>query len=625
MTLKRALITAIMCVLTGIVLYSAAYGQWPNIQHRATVLLICTALGFLIFPFREGAPVWQRITVDGGLFAAAAAASVYMIWNYWDIMLRPSSLPDWNIWLGVALIVIVLELARRTIGWAFTILIGVFGAYALLGHLIPGRLGHGGASTEMLVDLLYFSTDGLWGPIMDIFVSLLILFAIFSGLMMATGAGESLLEFAKILGGRMRGGPAKIAVISSAMVGSMTGSSVTNVAMTGNFTIPMMKRLGYRAEVAGGIEATASTGGQITPPLMGAGLFLMSEFLGIPLGEMMLIALVPALLFYVGVLSSVHFESLKFGVDRVPAAEIPTWGAFRAFAVWGPLVLPFLVLLGMIFRGYSADYAMVFAILTLLASYLASVRSFGELGVRLFGLLNALEGMAKAIVTLGVLCAAAGLLVGVIGSVGIGVKFADLVLSLAGANFLASLVLAGAVVMIVGMGIPTTAAYILAVSVIGLAFNRLEISPLQTHMFIFYFATLSAITPPVCAAVYVAAGIAEASWVKVALHTVRFAVIKYLMPFLFIFHPGLLWMEGANGVLVAALASALGAVLLSAAFTGYLFAALAPAVKLVLGIAALAVMWPNPIVQMVGLLVAAGLVLLNWQSGRQAAAEGSPR
>ena len=500
-------------------------------------------------------------------------------------------------------------------------MIGVFGAYALLGHLIPGRMGHGGVSTEMLVDLLYFSTDGLWGPIMDIFVSLLILFAIFSGLMMATGAGESLLNFAKILGGQMRGGPAKIAVISSAMVGSMTGSSVTNVAMTGNFTIPMMKRLGYRAEVAGGIEATASTGGQITPPLMGAGLFLMSELLGIPLGEMMLIALVPAILFYVGVLSSVHFESLKFGVDRVSLSEIPGWSAFRAFSVWGPLVLPFLVLLSMIFRGYSADYAMLFAILTLLASHLASVRSLGELRAKLLGLLVALEGMAKAIVTLGVLCAAAGLLVGVIGSVGIGVKFADLVLSLAGANFFASLFLAGVVVMVVGMGIPTTAAYILAVSVIGLAFNRLGITPLQTHMFIFYFATLSAITPPVCAAVYVAAGIAEASWVKVALHTVRFAVIKYLMPFLFIYHPGLLGMEGTGGVLMAASASAIGAVLLSAAFTGYLFTTLSTVAKTALTVAAIAIMWPNPAVQVAGLMFASGLVAVNWRTERRSATE----
>lgn len=611
MILKRATIAVLMCVLAGIALYGAGYGQWPNIQHRATVLLICIALGFLIFPFRKGAPLWQRLAVDGGMFSASAVTSFYVIWNYWDIMLRPAGLPEWNIWLGVVLIVIVLELARRTIGWAFAIMICLFGGYALLGHLIPGRMGHGGASIDMLVDILYFSTDGLWGPIMDIFVSLLILFAIFSGLMMATGAGESLLDFAKILGGRMRGGPAKIAVISSAMVGSMTGSSVTNVAMTGNFTIPMMKRLGYRAEVAGGIEATASTGGQITPPLMGAGLFLMSEFLGIPLGEMMLIALVPALLFYAGVLSSVHFESLKFGVDRVPASEIPGWAAFRAFRVWGPTVLPFLVLLVMIFRGYSADYAMLFAILTLLVGYLAPSRSLTDFRQKLSGLLLALEGMAKAIVTLGILCAAAGLLVGVIGSVGIGIKFADLVLSLAGANFFASLVLAGIVVMIVGMGIPTTAAYILAVSVIGLAFNRLGISALQTHMFIFYFATLSAITPPVCAAVYVAAGIAEADWIKVALHTMRFAVIKYLMPFLFIFHPGLLWMEGPGGVLATAAAGALGAVLLSAAFTGYLFAALSHMGRLALGAAALALFWPTPMVQVAGLLAAAAVALLN--------------
>ncbi len=615
--IKKYTVGALMLIVVAVVLYSAAFGQWPNIQHRAGIFSLCLAMGLILFPFRENASTATRIAVDGGLFLFGSGASLYVIWNYWDIMLRPGSLPKWDVWLGVALILVVMELARRSIGYAFAILIAVFGAYALLGHLIPGKLGHGGASAEFLVDILFFSTDGIWGPITDIFVTLLIPFTIFSGLMMATGAGESLLDFAKIVGGRMRGGPAKIAVLSSAMVGSMTGSSVTNVAMTGNFTIPMMKRLGYRPEVAGGIEATASTGGQITPPLMGAGLFLMSEFLGVPVSQMMLIALVPAILFYIGVLSAVHFESVKSGVGRVPAAEIPDWSKFRSFGVLGPLVLPLLVLIGMIIYGFSADYAMLFAILTLVGTYLMSAGSLKEVRKRVISIVNSFEGMAKTIATLGVLCASAGLLVGVIGSVGIGVKFADAVLGLAGANFLASLVLAGAVIMIVGMGIPTTAAYVLALAVIGLAFKKLGIEPLQTHMFIFYFATLSAITPPVCAAVYVAAGIAEANWIKVAVHTIRFAAIKYLMPFLFIFHPGLLWVNGPIDLLITASACGIGAVLLSAVFSGYLLAPLNWMMKLALTAAALAVMWPNPMVQAVALLPVIAIVALNLLANRK--------
>ena len=621
--IRKYTISTLMMIVVAVVLYSAAYGQWPNIQQRAGIFAFCLAMGLILFPFRQDAPKGQRFVVDGLLFLLGGGASLYVIVNYWDIMLNPGSLPDWNIWFGVALILVVLELARRTIGYAFAVLIAIFGAYALFGHLIPGKLGHGGASAEFLIDMLYFSTDGIWGPIADIFVTLLIPFTIFSGLMMATGAGENLLDFAKIVGGKMRGGPAKIAVISSAMVGSMTGSSVTNVAMTGNFTIPMMKRLGYRPEVAGGIEATASTGGQITPPLMGAGLFLMSEFLGIPVSRMMLIVLIPAILFYVGVLSAVHFESIRSGIGRVPADEIPEWSKFRKFQVWGPLILPFLLLLGMIFKGYSADYAMLFAILALVATYLGSSRSMADLRGKAVSLIVALEGMAKSIVTLGVLCASAGLLVGVIGSVGIGVKFADAVLSLAGESFLVSLILAGMVIMILGMGIPTTAAYVLALAAIGLAFNKLDIAPLQTHMFIFYFATLSAITPPVCAAVYVAAGIAEASWLKVAIHTIRFAAIKYLMPFLFIFHPGLLGVNGFWDMLFTATACGIGAVLLSGVFSSHLLAPLNGPIKLALAVAALAIMWPDPIIQGLALIPIGAILVLNAMNNRKVPDQGA--
>ena len=619
--IKKYTISTLMVIVAAVVLYSAAYGQWPNIQQRAGIFALCLAMGLILFPFRQDAPMGQRFAVDGLLFLLGGSASLYVIVNYWDIMLDPGSLPGWNVWFGVILILVVLELARRAVGYAFAALIAIFGAYALFGHLIPGKLGHGGASIEFLAGMLYFSTDGIWGPIADIFVTLLIPFTIFSGLMMATGAGESLLDFAKIVGGRMRGGPAKIAVISSAMVGSMTGSSVTNVAMTGHFTIPMMKRLGYRPEVAGGVEATASTGGQITPPLMGAGLFLMSEFLGIPVSQMMLIALVPAALFYVGVLSAVHFESVKSGVGRIPVDEIPEWSKFRKFQVWGPLILPFLMLLGMIFEGYSADYAMLFAILALVATYLVSSRSMADLRSKAVSLIAALEGIAKPIVTLGVLCASAGLLVGVIGSVGIGVKFADAVLGLADENFLVSLVLAGMVIMILGMGIPTTAAYVLALAVVGLAFNKLGIAPLQTHMFIFYFATLSAITPPVCAAVYVAAGIAEASWIRVAIHTIRFAVIKYLMPFLFIFHPGLLGMNGIWDMLFTAMACGIGAVLLSGVFSGHLLAPLNGPMKLALAVAAMAIMWPDPIIQGLALVPIGAILVLNVMNSRKASGQ----
>ncbi len=583
--------------LLGLVFYSVYFGQLPNMQHRAIILSLVVFMGLLIFPFQaKGIPNSVARLFDFSLFAGALAACLYIAINYWDIVMDQGALRPEAVFLMSILVIAIMELSRRTIGWSFAILVALFSFYALYGHLLPGRLGHGGVSLNMMSGLLYLSTDGIWGTVMDIFASLLILFVFFSTLMLTTGAGDTMMDLAKVIGGRMRGGPAKIAVISSAMVGSMTGSSVTNVAMTGNFTIPMMKRLGYRSEVAAGIEATASSGGQITPPLMGAGLFLMAEFLGIELGQMMLIALIPALLFYVGVLASVHFESLKNGIEALPEEEMPAPGSLRAFDRWGALVFPFGTLIYMVINGYSVDLSIFTAILALVFVHLTGARSFSGLKERIGDLVHAIDDAVKPLVVLGLLCAAAGILIGVIGFVGIGIKFGDAMLSLADGNMLAALTLAGAVVIIIGMGMPTTAAYILAISITLTAFTKLGISELSTHMFVFYFATLSAITPPVCAAVFVAAGLADASWVKTAIQTMRFAVIKYLLPFLFVFRPETLLQGTAPEVAYAISVCTVATVLLSAAFAGYFTGPIARWQQAVLIVAAILLLWPSFIV-----------------------------
>lgn len=595
-------------LLVGLTAYGALFGQLPNIQHRSIVLALVTLLAIVVVPGRGSWPIARGL--DAALLAVVLVAGAWVYWNYWDVMMNPVAHRPEAVILGLALAAAILELARRTIGWTFAILVAVFAAYALFGHLLPGRIGHGGVSLRMLTSMLYLSTDGIWGQVFDIYASFLILFVLFSALMMATGAGETMMDLAKIIGGRLRGGAAKISVISSAMIGSMTGSSVTNVAMTGNFTIPMMKRLGYRPEVAGGIEATASSGGQITPPLMGAGLFLMAEFLNLPLGHVMLIALVPAFLFYVGVLASVHFESLRAGVGSLPAEEMPDAARLKAFAVWGPLALPFILLLAMILSGRSVGLSILAACAALALLHLLAARSLSDLRSRTTDLVRAFRDAAPALVTLGALCAAAGVLIGVIGFVGIGVKFGDAVLSLADGNLVAGLALAGLVIIVIGMGMPTTAAYILAISVILTAFVELGIAPLQAHMFVFYFATLSAITPPVCAAVFVAAGLAGASWWATAVQTVRFAVIKYLLPFLFVFRPETVLKGEPLAIAGVLLASTLGAIALSASFAGYLRAPLGGAMRVLVGAAGLLLLFPSWIANLAGLallIIAAAL------------------
>lgn len=610
--IRRRVASVLVFLLIGYVGYSIAFGALPNLQHRSIVMILSLGIAFACFPLRASGPGRALgAGVDAVLFAGVVAAAVYVIVNYWDLMLNPGLPGGVAMLLGGALILAVLDLSRRCLGWAFAILVAVFAAYALFGDLLPGKLGHGGASLRMLVSLTYLSTDGLLGGLFGIFATLLIPFVVFSGFMLATGAGEAFLDLAKVAGGRFSGGPAKVSVMSSAFVGSMTGSSVTNVAMTGNFTIPLMKRLGYRPAVAGAIEATASSGGQITPPLMGAGLFLMAELLRVPVPEMMLIALVPAALFYIGVLGSVHFESVRAGVGALPREEVPKLDRFRGFAVWGPLALPFLVLISMIFIGFSVGLALLGAIGTLLAAYLSGARDRRGLADRLAVLGRAMGDMARPIAVLGVLCAAAGLLVAVIGYVGVGVKVADMVLALGTDNLPLTLVLAAAMVMLAGMGMPTTAAYLLAASVIATTFAELGIPDLQAHMFIFYFATLSAITPPVCAAVYVAAGLADAPWFKVALEAVRFAAIKYLLPFLFIAQPALL-LSGAPAEIAWTIAvCAVATVALSAALAGQLFRPLGPVERAVLLLGAGLAFWPDPAVALAGLAILAGSALWN--------------
>ncbi|MFV0385950.1 TRAP transporter permease [Paracoccus sp. (in: a-proteobacteria)] len=612
-TVKRLVVAGLL----GFVIHGTLFGQLPNIQFRAIVLSAVIVLAILCHPAGGKRPGPVARLWDGALLLIGLAGCAYVAVNYWDIMFDQYALRPAGNLLGLGLILVVLELSRRTVGRAFGVLVAIFAAYALWGDALPGRLGHGGVSHETLMSLLYFSTDGLWGQIFDIFASLLVLFILFSSLMMVTGTGERMIRLACYLGGGMRGGAAKIAVIASAFVGSVSGSSVTNVAMTGTLTIPMMKRLGYRPAVAGAIEATASSGGQITPPMMGAGLFLMAEFLGIPVGHMMLVAAFPAALFFLGVLASVHLESLRHGIGALPPDEIPDRDEVQRFDVYAPIFLPITILVAVLAVGYPAAIAILAACTTLAALHLAPARSMRDLRARGRDLLGVFDDAAGPLAMLGTLCAAAGVLIGVIGVVGLGIKFGDTVMSLANDNLFAALLLSGAVIMVIGMGMPTTAAYVLASSVILTAFIKLGVPEISAHMFIFFFATLSAITPPVCAAVFVAAGIAGAPMLPTAVQTMRFAAIKYVLPFLFVLRPEVLLMGEPATVAFAMLKCVVTTLLLSAAFTGYLFAPVPLIGRTVLMLAAVLALGGGWIWLAAALAMTAGVHLMSAIGGHQ--------
>ncbi|MGE0714137.1 MAG: TRAP transporter permease [Alphaproteobacteria bacterium] len=603
--------------LTTYLFATSYFGTPPNIQHRSLIFAACLVVAFVHFrPGRGRHIAWYDWLLAIG--SLAACGNVFV--NYWAIMTDPGFAGPVDYVLGAILIVAILELSRRCIDSSFTILVGIFVAYALLGHLLPGRLGHGVLGWEFLVENMYLTTNGIWGELMAIFVEVIALFLIFSAVMIATGADRVVIAAAMVLGGRFRGGPAKICVISSAAIGTISGSSVTNAAMVGNVTIPMMKRIGYRGEIAAAIEATASSGGQITPPLMGAGLFLMAQLLNVAVTDIMIAAVVPAFLFYVGVLSAVHFDAVRDRMSGVPKGATEGLDGLASPRSWVPVALPFGVLLYLVLDGYSIELAVVAAVVVLVAAILVTARSPGDAWGRLERVIRGLAAAGPAIVAMAVLLAASALLVGLMDVTGVGVKLTELTLRLSSGTFIGTLLLSALVVLVLGLGLPTTASYLVAAALGATALRHVGLSELQAHMFLFYFATLSAISPPVAPAVFVAASIADAPPLLAMLHTMRFAMIKYVLPFGMALNQALLMEGGVAEVLVSIVAAAIGTVFISAAFSGYFAGRLALPLRIACAAGGLACFYPAGWVMLAGLTVLAAIGAANWLAQRQAGA-----
>ncbi|MCC7272269.1 MAG: TRAP transporter fused permease subunit [Alphaproteobacteria bacterium] len=615
---------AVKVVMLALVVYlmgTTYFGYPPNIRHRTTALGMCLLLGFLLFRAdgrRGGRMPWY----DWLLLAGSLAACVNVYVRYWDLMLDRGSATDLDYALGGVLVIAILELSRRCIDNTFTILVLVFVVYALFGHLLPGRLGHAELDWQFLIDNMYVTTNGIWGELMAIFVEVIALFLVFSAVMIATGADRVIIAAAAKIGGRFRGGPAKICVISSALIGMISGSSVTNAAMVGNVTIPMMKRIGYKPEVAAGIEATASSGGQITPPMMGAGLFLMAQLLNVGLVDIMVAAAIPAFLYYVGVLAAVHFDSIRDRIDAVAVEDVMQGERLGDPRIWVPVALPFALLIWLVIDGYSIEMSVVLAIVALIAAVPLAARSRADLRGRLQRLIFGLFDAAQSMVIVAVLLAASAVLVGLMDLSGVGVKLTELTLRLSSGHVLGTLVLSGLIVLVLGLGLPTTASYLIAAAVGAATLEQVGLTPLQAHMFLFYFAALSAISPPVAPAVLVAAGIAGASPMRAMWETMRIASIKYVLPFAMAFNQALL-MQGSGVSIVLAVAGAvLGAVFMSAAFSGYLVMRLNPLLRLACLAGAAACFYPPGVVTAAGAAVVAVVLALNWATARRGAVAG---
>ncbi|MEM7653270.1 MAG: TRAP transporter fused permease subunit [Pseudomonadota bacterium] len=457
---------------------------------------------------------------------------------------------DFQIALAVALLAVVLEMARRAIGWPLPMVAALALAYGIWGQHLPGKFGYPGIPLQSFLGTLTIAEGGLWGSLTGVSVSIVAIFVIFGAVLNAGEAGAGFMNLATAAAGRLRGGAAKVSVISSALFGSISGSASANVASTGAITLPAMRRLGYPKSFAGAVEAVASSGGQIMPPLMGAGAFVMVELTGTPYTGIMAAAFLPALLYFVTVWVGVNGFAHRYGLQGLSAEDSPSLKTVLITSAF--FAIPFVVLLERMFVGgftpqYAACVAILFAAILLLFDGRLSL-SWTRTVARME---NVCMTAGKQIATIAAIILCASIVIGVLGLTGLGVKITSLILSASGGTLWGALLLTGLACLVLGMEVPTTAAYVICVSVAGPALQQLGMPLLMTHLFVFWFALLSTITPPVCGAVFIAAGMVEENWLRVALSAMALGVGLYIVPLAMVANPDLIALGTAP---VAALA-----------------------------------------------------------------------
>lgn len=531
------------------------------------------------------------------LAIAAIAVGAYIISHAEFLRIRAQVFPHTNdMYASIAGILLILELTRRLAGLALVIIVAIFIAYGFVGPWLPGVLEHRGYAPARFFAFLY-TDNGILGPTTAISSTYIILFITFAAFLQASRVGEYFVNFAFAAAGGARGGPAKVAVFSSALMGTINGTSAGNVVSTGSLTIPLMKRVGYTPQTAASIEAAASSGGQILPPIMGAGAFIMAEITGIAYADIVIAAVIPAALYFLSIYFMVDKEALKKGMRGLPRSELPE---FARLARQAFLFIPILTLIGALFLGYSVIRA---GTLAMAAAAVVSWLTPFRMGPR--QILYAFEIAARMSLQLVAVCAAAGVIVGVIALTGIGTRFSSMLLGLAGQSQLVALFFAMCVSIILGMGMPTTAAYAVAASVIAPGLIQLGIEPLTAHFFIFYYAVMSAITPPVALASYAGAAIAQSDPMKTSVESFKIGLAAFVVPFMFFYSAPLL-MQGAWHENLHAFATAgLGIFLLASAIQGWFFGVVNLALRAVLLVAALAMIAGGLTSDIIGLGAAA--------------------
>lgn len=594
-------ITVIAISLTFFQLYTALKGSYVSLIQGAIHLGSGLSLIYLLFPakrslIRKKGVAWYDVV----LAALSLLSNFYIVYNFEWLTNQAitTGFTTMDVIVASLALILLLEATRRAVGLPIVIIAILAILYGLFGQYVP-VFGHRGFSWDGLVRRLVYSDNAIFGIPIQISSTYIYLFLFFGVMLTKTGIGQFFNDLAFGATGRFTGGTAKAAVSASALQGMVTGSSVANTVGSGSFTIPMMKRAGFKPEFAAAAEASASTGGQIMPPIMGAAAFIMAEYTGIAYSEIILVAIIPAILYFSGVFMGVHFEAKKNGILGLSKKELPT---FNSLAKRADLLLPLITIVGLLFYGYTPTYAALWGIFT--SFFVSLFRKDTRMSIR--GIFDALEQGARVALPVIAACASAGIIVGIVVITGLGGKIAGGILDLAGGNFFLILFFTMLACILLGMGLPTTANYVVTASMAAPALLAFDVPVIAAHMFVFYFGIVADITPPVCLAAYAGAGIARANPMKAGVNALKLAIAAFIIPYIFVYNPVLLLQDATFITFTPVLLTALiGMVAVSAGMINYFVFKPLFIERLLLFVAGFLLIYPQNLLVSVG-----GLILL---------------
>lgn len=606
-------VTALAIAFSVFQLYTATFGVLDAQLQRAVHLGFGLSLVYLLYPTRKS---WSRHKLhpfDLLLAILGAAAPAYIVIEYQSLVLRAGLTSGLDLYIGLLGLLLVIEAARRVVGIPMVCVVLAFLAYAFLGPYMPGVLAHRGLTVSQLVGHLFYTTEGIFGIPLGVSSTFIFLFILFGAYLESTGLGKFFIDLANSIAGWASGGPAKVAVLSSGLMGTVSGSSVANVVGTGSLTIPMMKKLGYHKNFAGAVEAAASTGGQLMPPVMGAAAFLMAEFVGVPYIDIVKAAIIPAFLYFVGVWLGVHFEAKRTKLKGIPRDQLPKiWTILRDR---GHLALPLIIIVYLLVSGYTPMRAALVAIvLAILCSALRKSTRMKPMQV-----VEGLENGAKNVLGVLVACAAAGIIIGVVTKTGVGLKLASGLIELSGGLLLPTMFFTMITAILLGMGVPTTANYVITSTIAAPALVQMGVPVLAAHMFVFYFGIIADVTPPVALAAYAGSGISGGNPLWTGVNASKLAIAAFIIPYMFVLSPTLLMMDAtAGGLIVTTVTALIGMVSLSSALIGFLAAACRGWERIVLIVGGLLMISPGLVTDLIGAAMFAAVLTLQLRRSKTA-------